>query len=75
MTAPCLALVDLADPDLNFEVHTDASNYALGDALLVEQKEGLYPMAYGSRKFGPMVTNYHTTEWEMLTVVDILHYF
>ena len=40
MTAPCLALVDLADPYLNFEVHIDASNYALGGALLVEQKEG-----------------------------------
>ena len=40
MTAPCLALVDLADPELNFEVHADASNHALGGALLVEQKEG-----------------------------------
>ena len=40
MTAPCLALADLADPDLNFEVYTDASNHALGGALLVEQKEG-----------------------------------
>ena len=39
-TAPCLALVDLVDPELNFEVHIDASNHALGGVLLVEQKEG-----------------------------------
>ena len=39
MIAPCLALLDLAHLELNFEVHTDASNHALGGALLVEQKE------------------------------------
>ena len=38
MTAPCLALVDLVDPDLSFEIYTDASNHALGGTLL--QKEG-----------------------------------
>ena len=40
MTAPCLTLVDLVDPELNFEVYTDASNHALGAALLVKRKEG-----------------------------------
>ena len=40
MTAPCLALVDLVDPDWNFEVHIDAFNHALGGTLLVERKEG-----------------------------------
>ena len=40
MTALCLALVDLADPELNFEVHTDTSNHVLGGALLVEQTKG-----------------------------------
>ena len=40
MTALCLALVDLADPDMNFEVYTDAYNHALGGTLLIEQKEG-----------------------------------
>ena len=40
MTAPCLALVDLVDPEMNFEVHTVASNHALGGSLLVKPKEG-----------------------------------
>ena len=39
MSAPCLALVDLADLELNFEVHTDAFNHALGGGLLVEKKK------------------------------------
>ena len=32
--APCLALVDLTDEALTLEVHTDASNVALGGVLL-----------------------------------------
>ena len=53
MTAPCLALVDLADPELNFEVHTDASNHALGGALLVEQKRDGSPWHITVKSLAP----------------------
>ena len=37
-TAPCLALVDLADPSVRLTVNTDASKLAVGGSILVESE-------------------------------------
>ena len=74
-SAPCLALVDLSDPNLELEVHTDASQYALGAVLLARQEEEWHPVSFHSRKFNPAEANYRTTEKEMLAVVDSLRHF
>ena len=47
MADPVLALPDHAKP---FEVHTDASDYAIGGALM---QEG-HPIAYESRKLNDL---------------------
>ena len=68
--APSLKLVDPEDPRATFELHTDASGFAIG-AVLYQKIDGkLHPVAFHSRKLGPAEKNYHTTEQEMLAIVD-----
>lgn len=64
-TSPVLALPDVMKP---FEVHTDASKFALGGVLM---QEG-HPVAYESRKFNDAERRYTTNEKEMLAVVHCL---
>jgi len=68
--APCLHIIDHKAPDLHLEMHTDASNAALGGILyqLVDGK--LKPCAFHSRKFKSAEVNYSTTEKELLSIVD-----
>ena len=69
-SAPSLKLVDPEDPRATFELHTDASGFAIG-AVLYQKIEGkLHPVAFHSRKLGPAEKNYHTTDQEMLAIVD-----
>ena len=51
MNAPCLHIIDHNVTNLQLELHTDASDYALGRVLyqLVDGK--LKPCAFHSRKF------------------------
>ena len=49
-TAPCLALVDLADAKLVLQVNTDASKVAVGSVLLHVDGSGNHPISYFSRK-------------------------
>ena len=64
--APSLKLVDPEDPRATFELHTDASGFAIG-AVLYQKIDGkLHPVAFHSRKLGPAEKNYHTTDQEML---------
>ena len=68
--APSLKLIDPEDPQATFEVHTDASGFAIG-AVLYQQVEGkLLPVAFHSRKLNAAEKNYHTTDQEMLAIVD-----
>ena len=51
-------------------MHTDASGFAIG-AVLYQKVEGrLLPVAFHSRKLSPAEKNYHTTDQEMLAIVD-----
>lgn len=68
-----IELPELAYPDSNlpYELHCDASNYALG-AVLVQSGR---PVAYASRTLIPAEKNYTTTEKECLAVAWSLKYF
>jgi hypothetical protein len=64
-TAPILALPDFDKP---FTLVSDASVMGTGAVLLQEGR----PIAYTSKKFSPAEVNYHTTEQELLGVVNAL---
>ena len=63
----------LAFPDYNkaFEIHTDASTFALGAVISQDKK----PIAFYSRKLNPAQTRYTTTERELLSIVETLKEF
>lgn len=65
MADPVLALPDHAKP---FEVHTDASDYAIGGVLM---QEG-HPIAYESRKLNDTERKYTVQEKEMTAIVHCL---
>ncbi|CAG4935861.1 unnamed protein product [Colias eurytheme] len=66
-TAPILVQAEYTKP---FVLRTDASNYALGAALLQgESPNQEHPIEYASRLLTPAEQNYSTTEREALAVV------
>jgi hypothetical protein len=65
MADPVLALPDHAKP---FEVHTDASDYAIGGVLM---QEG-HPIAYESRKLNDTERKYTVQEKGMTAIVHCL---
>ena len=71
-SAPCLALVDFSDPYVPLELHTDASQYAVGGTLLTVQDGTSRPVAYYSRKLNEAERNYSATDRELLAVVYCL---
>ena len=68
-------------PELELFLETDASGKGIGMALLQSdsnEKESLYPIAYGSKTLTPAETRYANIERELLGVVGALekfHYF
>ncbi|BBG96892.1 hypothetical protein Prudu_005844 [Prunus dulcis] len=65
MEEPVLRLPDLSKP---FEVHTDASDFAIGGVLM---QDG-HPLAFESRKLNDTERRYTVQEKEMTAVVHCL---
>lgn len=64
-TAPVLII---PDPQLPYEVYTDASQFALGAVLLQNHGKGKQPVAFLSRKLTPTERAYPTGDREMLGI-------
>ena len=67
--APVLAL---PDPDRQYVVNTDASDFATGAVLQQDFGRGLQPIAYLSHKMSDAETRYPTHDKEMLAIVNML---
>ena len=63
----------LAYPDFNrrFDIHTDASDYQLGEVIIQNGK----PIAFYSRKLTKPQTCYTVTEKKLLSIVETLKEF
>jgi hypothetical protein len=68
-SAPVLVV---PDPELPYEVYTDASNFALGAVPLQRQDKYKRPVAFLSRKLSPTERNYPTGDREMLGILYAL---
>jgi len=68
-TTPVLAL---PNPDLPFEVTTDASDIAISAVLNQNQGRGMQPIAFESRKLSVHELNYPIHEKELLAIVHAL---
>lgn len=63
--APVLAI---ANPNLPYVLHVDASREGLGGVLYQDQGEGLRPIAFVSRSLSPTEKNYPTHKLEFLAL-------
>ena len=52
-----------------FILRTDASDIGLGFALMQEFEDGIFPIAYGSKKLSPCEMKYSTMEKEGLAII------
>jgi hypothetical protein len=68
-SAPVLCI---PDPEIPFEVTTDASDFAVGAVLTQDQGKGPQPVAFISRKMNPHERNYAAHEKETLAVMHAL---
>ena len=67
--APVLAL---PDPDRQYVVNTDASDFATGAVLQQDFGHGLQPIAYSSHKMTDAERRYPTHDQEMLAIINML---
>jgi hypothetical protein len=68
-TAPILAY---PDNDRVFRLETDASNFATGGVLSIEQDGKWHPVAFSSHSMSPEERNYPVADKEMLSVIRSL---
>ena len=71
-STPVLKPADFKKP---FFIVTDASDFAIGGALLQIHDGREHPIRYWSRTLQPAERNYHTTEKEALAVVQCMKQF
>jgi len=62
-------ILRLPDMDRTFILRTDASDTAIGAVLLQEHDDGVFPVAYASRKLTRAECNYAVVERECLAIV------
>ena len=62
-------VLKLANPDLPYVIHCDASGYAIGACLMQDHGNGLQPISYLSAKMKPAETRYAPHEQELLALV------
>ena len=67
--APVLVI---PNPELPFEVTTDASDFAVGAILMQDQGQGPQPVAFTSWKMNPAERNYAAHEKETLAIMHAL---
>ena len=72
VSAPILIAPDWSQP---FELMCDASDYAMGAALVQRRDRMLHPIAYASKTFNAAQANYTTTEKELLAVLFAVEKF
>lgn len=66
-------LLAIYDPDLDTEIHTDASKVGLAAILMQKGKSGkLQPISFYSRQTNKCEEKYHSYELEVLAVVEAL---
>ena len=65
-------VLNLADTSHPFELHTDASDWAIGAVLLQGEELEQHPVAYASRKLTAAERNYTIAERETLAVIFAL---
>ena len=65
-------VLNLADTSRPFELHTDASDWAIGAVLLQGEELEQHPVAYASRKLTAAERNYTIAERETLAVIFAL---
>ena len=65
-------VLTLPDPDRQYVVNTDASDFATGAVLQQDFGRGLQPIAYLSHKMSDAETRYPTHDKEMLAIVNML---
>ena len=60
------------DPKLPYTIVTDASSIAAGGVLMQDQRNGLQPLAFLSRRLKPMEQRCSAYEWELAVVAYCL---
>ena len=62
-------ILRMPDHNLKYILRTDASDIGVGAVLLQEYTDGVFPVAYASKKLLPREQNYAVIERECLAVV------
>jgi hypothetical protein len=71
-SAPVLRI---PDPDLPYQLETDASDFAVGAVLQQNDGDGWKPVAFHSRRLSNAEENYPTHEKELLAIISALKAF
>ncbi|KAK9744220.1 Reverse transcriptase (RNA-dependent DNA polymerase) [Popillia japonica] len=68
-------ILRIYDPNLEIEVHTDASTKGYGAVLLQKFEDGFHPVYYFSGKTSETESKYHSFDLEMLAIIKALEKF